>query len=205
MTQVSGRAKRGTAREALVAAGVRLFAVRYPDGVAIDDIAREGGVAKGSFYVHFADRDAFVLAVANAVRADIEARIVLTNSGITDSLTRIARAFATCIFYAADHPREALAWSRIDAGQMRPELAINIGVMDDVAQAWSAKAIDTPSAAVALSVLFAMTRAAAIDATQGGGYLAEALGVAMLRALGVPAAKARELIAAALKQCWSPA
>jgi TetR/AcrR family transcriptional repressor of nem operon len=47
---------------ALLLAGDRPLAT-----IPVEDIAREAGVAKGTFYVHFADRGAFLAAVARRV------------------------------------------------------------------------------------------------------------------------------------------
>src|ERR1700751_6027937 len=57
-----GRARRdatGT-REALLDAGVAVAARDGLAGLSVNRVVDEAGVAKGTFYVHFADREAFV-------------------------------------------------------------------------------------------------------------------------------------------------
>ena len=44
-------------REAIVSAALRLFAERGYVGVRVEDIARESGVSRATFYKHFAERD----------------------------------------------------------------------------------------------------------------------------------------------------
>jgi AcrR family transcriptional regulator len=50
-------------REALVQAGIELFAEKGLDAPSLDEICDRAGYTRGAFYVHFADRDEFVVAV----------------------------------------------------------------------------------------------------------------------------------------------
>lgn len=50
-------------RRALLDAALTLFEREGLAAVSIDAVVREAGVAKGTFYVHFRDRDAFLLEV----------------------------------------------------------------------------------------------------------------------------------------------
>jgi len=50
-------------REQILASAARLFASRRYDEVLMDDIAREAGVAKGTLYGHFADKEELYFAV----------------------------------------------------------------------------------------------------------------------------------------------
>ena len=51
----------------LIDAALRLAAERPLATIPVEDIVREAGVAKGTFYVHFADRGAFLAAVTRRV------------------------------------------------------------------------------------------------------------------------------------------
>jgi AcrR family transcriptional regulator len=62
-------------REALVAAGRRLFAAQGFADVPTDAIAAEAGVTRGALYHQFADKVALFDAVVDAVEADIAARL----------------------------------------------------------------------------------------------------------------------------------
>ena len=62
-------------REALVAAGRRLFAARGFADVSTDAIAAEAGVTRGALYHQFADKLALFDAVVDAVEADVAARL----------------------------------------------------------------------------------------------------------------------------------
>ena len=58
-----GQEKRARTRAQLIAAASALFAKRSWTSVTIDDLVREAGVAKGTFYVHFEDMHALTVAV----------------------------------------------------------------------------------------------------------------------------------------------
>jgi AcrR family transcriptional regulator len=50
-------------REKLLRAGAELFAKEGLDGPSLDQICERAGFTRGAFYVHFEDRDAFMVAV----------------------------------------------------------------------------------------------------------------------------------------------
>jgi AcrR family transcriptional regulator len=52
-----GTAARDQARQAILEAALRLFAERGYIGVRVEDIAREAGISRATFYKHFAERD----------------------------------------------------------------------------------------------------------------------------------------------------
>ena len=57
------RARALRTRQALVDAALSLFEREGLAAVSIDAMVRQAGVAKGTFYVHFRDRDAFLLEI----------------------------------------------------------------------------------------------------------------------------------------------
>ncbi len=54
-------------RAALLRAGAELFAERGLDAPSLDDICAAAGKTRGAFYVHFQDRDAFLVAVMESL------------------------------------------------------------------------------------------------------------------------------------------
>ena len=54
-------------RERLLAAGAELFTKEGLDGPSLDAICERAGFTRGAFYVHFHDRDAFLVAVMERV------------------------------------------------------------------------------------------------------------------------------------------
>ena len=94
-------------RNALLAAGRRLFAERAIDAVAIDDIVAAAGVAKGTFYNHFDDKDALLTAIVTEIRSTVEERIATINAGIEDPAVRLTRAI--CVYVATISPPGCVA------------------------------------------------------------------------------------------------
>jgi AcrR family transcriptional regulator len=84
-------------REALVAAGRRLFAAQGFADVSTDAIAAEAGVTRGALYHQFADKLALFDAVVDAVEADIAARLAAAAAaaGLTDPVEGIRHAVRT--------------------------------------------------------------------------------------------------------------
>lgn len=62
-------------RAALLDAGRALAADDGLDGLSVSGVAARAGVAKGTFYVHFADREAFVRALRDDFNARMGARV----------------------------------------------------------------------------------------------------------------------------------
>ena len=89
-------------RAALVAAARELFAERGYAEVGTPEIARTAGVTRGAMYHQYADKAALFAAVAEAVEADVTARIVahVEAAGSTDPLESLHVAidgwFAAC-------------------------------------------------------------------------------------------------------------
>jgi AcrR family transcriptional regulator len=84
-------------RDALVAAGRRLFAVHGFADVPTDAIAAAAGVTRGALYHQFADKTALFETVLAAVEADIARRLAneAAAAGITDPVEALRRAVRT--------------------------------------------------------------------------------------------------------------
>ena len=81
-------------RGALVTAARRLWSVRGYAAVGTPEIAAEAGVTRGAMYHQFADKAALFLAVAEAVEADVTARLGahVAASGARDPLAALHAA-----------------------------------------------------------------------------------------------------------------
>ena len=119
-------------RAALVAAGRRLYSERAVDAVTVDDIVQAAEVGKGSFYNHFADRDALVRAVSSEIRANVEAAITRANAGVEDPARRMPRAVCTYLRFALDEPEAAGVLVRIHSGHTSLSTPLNRGLVEDI-------------------------------------------------------------------------
>ncbi len=70
-------AKRET-REALIKAGIEAFAAEGVDLPSLDAICARAGFTRGAFYVHFKDRDDFLLSVMDRVLSEFINSVIAT-------------------------------------------------------------------------------------------------------------------------------
>jgi AcrR family transcriptional regulator len=82
-------AKRET-REALIAAGIAAFAAEGIDAPSLDSICARAGYTRGAFYVHFKDRDEFLIAVMTAALESFLDAIIATGDAALDLEKTIA-------------------------------------------------------------------------------------------------------------------
>lgn len=120
-------------RAALMAAGAELLARKPIDAIAINDIVEAAAVAKGSFFNHFEDKDAFAAAIAAEIRADIETRVTAANVGVSDSGERVARAICGFVQFSIIEPKRARIMLRGHNGTVFPDHPLNRGLKSDIA------------------------------------------------------------------------
>jgi AcrR family transcriptional regulator len=83
-------------RAALIEAGMALFAKYGLDEPSLDDICAKAGFTRGAFYVHFADRDAFLVAVMDDIgRRIVDQLLVAGSGGIAEAVERFVAASAS--------------------------------------------------------------------------------------------------------------
>src|SRR6516164_5965222 len=113
-----GQEKRARTRGQLLTAARALFADRSWASVTIDDLVREAGVAKGTFYVHFQDMHAMTVAVADDLISEFDELIQAERTSASNTLLRIAlgcNAFIEAALY--DRCR---AWGSLVARSAKP-------------------------------------------------------------------------------------
>ena len=110
-----GQEKRARTRAQLIAAASALFAKRSWASVTIDDLVREAGVAKGTFYVHFEDMHALTVAVAGDLIHSFDELIQMRRASTYDPLLRIAVGCDAFIERALEDP----AWGALVARMAR--------------------------------------------------------------------------------------
>tara|TARA_R110002073_G_scaffold75329_2_gene183807 strand:- start:7389 stop:8036 length:648 start_codon:yes stop_codon:yes gene_type:complete len=67
----SRKEKKDATRHKLIGAGAKVFAADGVQGARIADIAREAGVAIGTLYTHFADKDALFIELMRAGKVSV--------------------------------------------------------------------------------------------------------------------------------------
>ena len=188
-------------RQALLGAGRRLFATHPFDAVAIDDIVGAAQVAKGSFYNHFADKDALLAAVVADIRAHVEARVAEVNADIADPAERLVRAICVYVRSVADDAATGAILLRNDPHRAGSE-PLNQGLREDLAAGIRTGRFTMPTLeggrsfvmGTAHSLLFSTVRHA--DAFPPRAQASQ-LCALLLRAFGVAEAEAATIAGAA--------
>jgi AcrR family transcriptional regulator len=122
----------GKTRAALIAAGLDLLVERPIDAIPIDDFVARAGVAKGSFFNHFKDKQDFAAAVATEVRMEVEALVGQANDGVADPVARMAGGMAVAARVAIEQPRRMMVLLRSLVPATSQTNPLNRGLKDDI-------------------------------------------------------------------------
>lgn len=122
-------------RAALIAAGLDLLVDRPIDAIPIDELVAAAGVAKGSFFNHFADKHDFAAAVAGEVRMEVEAAVSQANAGVADPVERMAGGMTVAAQLALDQPRRMMVLLRSQVPATSQTHPLNRGLKEDIAAA----------------------------------------------------------------------
>ena len=158
-------------REALLDAGVLVAERQGLSGLSVNRVVAEAGVAKGTFYVHFDDRAAFVDALHQRFHARVQAAVVAATEGSPPGADRIVRGVEayldTCL---EDRAVKALA---VEA-RSDPSLGASMSARHERFASTavpSFKAMGWPDATAASHLLAAMTAEIAIRELDAGRRL----------------------------------
>ena len=118
-------------RAALIAAGFELLVERPIDAIPIDDVVAKAGVAKGSFFNHFADKQDFANAIATEVSLEVEALITKANDGVANPVERIAGGMRVAAEFAMAQPKRSAVLLRSQGSSTARAHPLNRGVVGD--------------------------------------------------------------------------
>lgn len=174
-------------RESLLDAGVVIAERHGLAGLSVNRVVAEAGVAKGTFYVHFEDRDAFVDALHERFHSRVEKATAAATGGLPPGADRIVRGaeayLDTCL---DDRAVKALALeARSDPGLAAPMSARHERFAASAVPSF--KAMGWPDATAAAQLLAAMTAEIAIRELEAGRRLPAARR-SLRRFLGMDAA-----------------
>jgi AcrR family transcriptional regulator len=189
-------------KAALVAAGRRLFSQRPIDAVTVDDIVQAAEVGKGSFYNHFADREALARAIAAQIRASIESAVARANAGIDDPARRLARAVCTYWRFALDEPEQAGVLVHIHTGHTSLTAPLNHGLVEDLETGLATGRFDIATVESGALYVLGVTQLALVRIVQQPNpafaiSLSQQMCALVLRGLGIPATEADQIAAQA--------
>ena len=158
-------------REALLDAGAIVAERHGLAGLSVNGVVAQAGVAKGTFYVHFRDRDAFIDALHERFHGHVQQRVAAATEGIPDGAERIIRAVGAYLDVClTDRGVKALALeARSDPSLMKSMAARHDRFV--AAAVPSFKAMGWPDATAASQLLAAMTNEIAIRELDAGRRL----------------------------------
>lgn len=197
-------------RTALIAAGLDLMVERPIDAIPIDDLVARAGVAKGSFFNHFADKHAFAAAVADEVRAELEAEVARANADIADPVERIAGGMAVAAAFALAQPRRTMVLLRSLGAATRQTHPLNRGLNEDLGAALAEGAVRPEAGAAGLLYWLGLCQVVVVHIVETrptrseAARLLEAMLAMGLAGLGVASARIGPVVAATLAR-WAPA
>ena len=203
--QIIPRRGRAGTRDALMAAGLRLFSEAGTDSVGIDEIAQAASVSKQTFYNHFADKPDLLGAIHASVRSGIKQFIDRVNEAETDPARRMARGLCAYAVLALGDRLRGRFVARTLLHDLGTDSALNRGVVDDIAMGLaqgrlSALVLETGVAftlgttqALAARILGCADLPSAVAVSQHFAVL-------LLRAFGLPHAEAEMIASQAADQ-----
>lgn len=194
MSDRSPRAAR--TRASLLAAGFELLVERPIDAIPIDDLVAKAGVAKGSFFNHFKDKNDFAAAIAKEVRLELEALVAKANETVSDPVERIAGGMRVGLEFAIRQPKRSMALLRSMGTPTMREHPLNEGLRADIEAAASRNLIRLEAERLGVLYWLGLCQVLMQDAligrippSEAENRLADML-VLGLTGLGVPAKRA---------------
>lgn len=131
-SQLNPSPRAARTRAALIAAGFDLLVERSIDAIPIDDLVAKAGVAKGSFFNHFTDKQAFAEAIATEVRLELEDQVARANAGVTNPVDRMAGGMRVGAEFALREPKRARVLLRSHGTSTARAHPLNRGLLEDV-------------------------------------------------------------------------
>lgn len=183
-------------RASLLAAGFELLVERPIDAIPIDDLVAKAGVAKGSFFNHFKDKNDFAAAIAKEVRLELEALVAKANETVSDPVERIAGGMRVGLEFAIRQPKRSMALLRSMGTPTMREHPLNEGLRADIEAAASRNLIRLEAERLGVLYWLGLCQVLMQDAligrippSEAESRLADML-VLGLTGLGVPAKRA---------------
>lgn len=127
-----GREKRARTRGQLIAAASALFARQAVESVTVDDVVRQAEVAKGTFYVHFADLRELTAAVADELIKTIDDLLQPIRLSMDDPALRIAYGCSCFIDRALAEPAWAGVAARMSAAADNVGQVVRRRLLEDI-------------------------------------------------------------------------
>lgn len=141
----AGEGRKSRTRAALIAAGKRCMRNGSIDSVSIDDLVRDAGVGKGSFFNHFSSRTALIEAVLDVIHDELDAKIAEATAGVDDPLERVLRTLVVGLKYRIDNKLRPQALHNYGLDSKESDAFHYLQMRGDLRLARLKKRIEVPS------------------------------------------------------------
>lgn len=121
-------------RDALLTACGDLMAEQPIEAITINHIVQKAGVAKGSFYNHFPDKEALAATVSSTTLAEVERAIEKSNENVTDPAYKVARGLCNYMQLAVSDPRAATIMLRGHDWVTSGDSQLNLAIKEDITE-----------------------------------------------------------------------
>ena len=190
-----GRERRARTRANILAAAFELFDARGIDKVTVDDIRDAAGLARGSFYNYFSTYEDMLKAMAAQIADQLNREQSLLFDPLADPAERICRNIQYSIHRLASDRSCSGVVVRVTplVGALTPHMRAH--AESAMAAAIDSHAIAVPAVGPAMDLglgLVVMMLRRAMTEGLAASDIATA-GLLLLRAMGVPEARAREI------------
>lgn len=99
-----GKERRKRTEARIIEAAMRVFATKGPDAVVIDDLIREAGIARGTFYNYFTRTEEVLSVVSRALEDQLVHAIEHAIAGLSDPVDRLSTGLRLWLRWAQGDP-----------------------------------------------------------------------------------------------------
>lgn len=151
---------RKAAHRAAILDAAEILLAQCGEGASIEAIADRAGLAKGTVYNHFADKDALLAAVALRVRKAAAAKVAEVVSQIEDAPSRVAAGMNVYLCLARNDPNRGAILARIIQESVDPSAPINAALMSEIERGIARGEFHAHPARAGVATVLALVQAA---------------------------------------------
>lgn len=190
-----GLERRERMRDRLIEAATLVFAEMGPEAAQIDDVIRQAGVSRGTFYNYFRSTDALLHAAVDALSGEMVALVEASSDDTARPDERFADSVKAFIDLATRHPLLLDFVSRLGVSTLGSDVLTPALDTDKLSQVIAPEARGSLSPSLAHGIIKAATLVFLLRLRAGASVDTDGFVATLLRALGHPPAKAARLAA----------
>lgn len=200
-----GQARRERMRARLIEAATLVFAELGPEVAQIEDVIRQAGVSRGTFYNYFRSTDELLHAAVDALACEMVALVGAVSDPAARPAERFADGLKTFVDLATRHPLLIDFVGRLGVNTLGSDVLMPALAREDFAAVVAPEARETLSGSLAHDLVKVAVLALLLRIRRGAPADVAGFCAALLRALGHPAQDAAALAARPITPAAVPA